>query len=47
MAGKRKRSAAEPKAEVALETKPGLPPKTPGNASVPPSRGQKTDRPPR
>ena len=32
---------------AALEAKLGQPPKTPGNSSVPPSRGQKGDRPPR
>src|SRR5271154_5030769 len=32
---------------AALEAKLGQPPKTPGNSSVPPSRGQKGNRPPR
>ncbi len=32
---------------AALEAKLGQPPKTPGNSSVPPSRGQKPNRPPR
>ena len=30
-----------------LEAKPGEPPKTPANSSLPPSRGQKANRPPR
>jgi len=32
---------------AALEAKLGQPPKTPGNSSLPPSRGQKGNRPPR
>ena len=32
---------------AALEARLGQPPKTPGNSGVPPSRGQKADRPPR
>jgi len=32
---------------AALEAKIGQPPKTPGNSSLPPSRGQKANRPPR
>jgi len=32
---------------AALEAKLGQPPKTPGNSSLPPSRGQKANRPPR
>jgi transposase len=32
---------------AALEAKPGEPPKTPDNSSLPPSRGQKANRPPR
>jgi transposase len=32
---------------AALEAKLGQPPKTPGNSSVPPSRGQKGNRAPR
>lgn len=32
---------------AALEAKLNQPPKTPGNSSVPPSRGQKANRPPR
>jgi transposase len=32
---------------ASLEAKLGQPPKTPGNSSLPPSRGQKSNRPPR
>ena len=32
---------------AALEAKLGEPPKTPDNSSLPPSRGRKTNRPPR
>ena len=32
---------------AALEARLGQPPKKPGNSGVPPSRGQKADRPPR
>src|SRR5512142_339025 len=32
---------------AALEAKLGMPPKTPGSSSIPPSRGQKATKPPR